>query len=611
MNRLRSRGPARLPFVLAGLLALASPPAARAQDAAPAAHERAPDGKKVLTLADYPSWKRINAAAISNDGRWVTYTYAPNEGDDTLFVQQVDGDKRYTVPVGSAAGGRARRPRRIRRWGERPVLRQFAVDRLFREPAGQRGARPRAWGGWCPRRARRGWGWGWGRRRSGKGRGGGTAAALRTPRPRLGHQVRRAGRQRLPVRERLPVSRHQDVRHTRRHVAPGQRPDRASSGRRGEPEHRQRDAVRFRRRRRSARLHRGCGRPPRQRRLRGQHRHRRHPCARQQAHGVRRAGLARLVHQPRGAARGEAQGQGTTGEHAAGLDRRRVRPAGHDLGSIGRSGLPQRLRAQRVLGAAVEQGRRAPVHRHQGTAGHAAEVHRGVRQRRRLAPRRCGVAVAADDPDQSAAPGDVLGGADRGVAQLRRPLRQRRHVGHSGRRRRLGRGARSDAVRARFLRGRAVAGGLLPDQHGHRRPHAHRQAPVAYHGHLARRPVVSLSGEPARDGLRPRRRQVGERRCRHRQELHRHRRRPCGGEADLGRGRVDEGRPVGAAVRQVRSLAASARRVEGAESDRRCRRGAAGAAAAGAAWPAAADGADAAASAPGRPNRWICPSRRP
>ncbi len=105
MNRLRSRGRARLPFVLAGLLALASPPAARAQDAAPAAHERAPDGKKVLTLADYPSWKRINAAAISNDGRWVTYTYAPNEGDDTLFVQQVDGDKRYTVPVGSAAGG--------------------------------------------------------------------------------------------------------------------------------------------------------------------------------------------------------------------------------------------------------------------------------------------------------------------------------------------------------------------------------------------------------------------------------------------------------------------------------------------------------------------------
>ena len=35
----------------------------------------------------------------------MTYTYAPNEGDDTLFVKQLDGDKLYRVPVGEAAGG--------------------------------------------------------------------------------------------------------------------------------------------------------------------------------------------------------------------------------------------------------------------------------------------------------------------------------------------------------------------------------------------------------------------------------------------------------------------------------------------------------------------------
>ncbi|HET7631772.1 MAG TPA: prolyl oligopeptidase family serine peptidase [Gemmatimonadaceae bacterium] len=88
------------------LAALAMVPAARARaqdDASP--HKRAPDGKKVLTLADYPEWKRITGAAISNDGKWTTYTYAPNAGDDTLFVKQLDGATLYRVPTGSAAGG--------------------------------------------------------------------------------------------------------------------------------------------------------------------------------------------------------------------------------------------------------------------------------------------------------------------------------------------------------------------------------------------------------------------------------------------------------------------------------------------------------------------------
>jgi acetyl esterase/lipase len=104
-TRIRMRAPARAPLALALLLALAPAVRAAAQDAEPAAHKRAPDGKKVLTLADYPGWKRINAASISDDGAWATYTYAPNEGDDTLFVKQLDGAKLYTVPVGSAAGG--------------------------------------------------------------------------------------------------------------------------------------------------------------------------------------------------------------------------------------------------------------------------------------------------------------------------------------------------------------------------------------------------------------------------------------------------------------------------------------------------------------------------
>jgi acetyl esterase/lipase len=74
-------------------------------DAAQAPATNAANGKKVLTLADYGPWKRITGAAISDDGKWMTYTYAPNDGDDTLFVRQIDGEKLYTVPIGSSGGG--------------------------------------------------------------------------------------------------------------------------------------------------------------------------------------------------------------------------------------------------------------------------------------------------------------------------------------------------------------------------------------------------------------------------------------------------------------------------------------------------------------------------
>ncbi len=61
-----------------------------------------PGAKKILGLADIGRWKRIDNAALSADGAWMTYIYAPNEGDDTLFVRQFGGTKLYTIPVGSA-----------------------------------------------------------------------------------------------------------------------------------------------------------------------------------------------------------------------------------------------------------------------------------------------------------------------------------------------------------------------------------------------------------------------------------------------------------------------------------------------------------------------------
>ena len=63
---------------------------------------------KVLNLPDYGRWNRITSTTLSPDGKWMTYAYQPNEGDATLFVKQLDGDKLFTIPIGSApaaAGG--------------------------------------------------------------------------------------------------------------------------------------------------------------------------------------------------------------------------------------------------------------------------------------------------------------------------------------------------------------------------------------------------------------------------------------------------------------------------------------------------------------------------
>ena len=81
----------------------------RGGGAEPAVHKTAPDGKKVLTLADYGPWKRITSAAVSDNGGWMTYTFTPNDGDDTLFVKALDHDQLYRVPTGSAPAGRGGR----------------------------------------------------------------------------------------------------------------------------------------------------------------------------------------------------------------------------------------------------------------------------------------------------------------------------------------------------------------------------------------------------------------------------------------------------------------------------------------------------------------------
>lgn len=57
---------------------------------------------KTLTLADYPRWSRIADVQLSGDGKWMTYGYAPNEGDGTLYVRDLTGTKLHTITRGSA-----------------------------------------------------------------------------------------------------------------------------------------------------------------------------------------------------------------------------------------------------------------------------------------------------------------------------------------------------------------------------------------------------------------------------------------------------------------------------------------------------------------------------
>jgi dipeptidyl aminopeptidase/acylaminoacyl peptidase len=59
------------------------------------------NGGKVLTLDDYGRWNRIVSTAISPDGRWVTYGYRQNGGDDTLHVKNVASGTVHTIANGA------------------------------------------------------------------------------------------------------------------------------------------------------------------------------------------------------------------------------------------------------------------------------------------------------------------------------------------------------------------------------------------------------------------------------------------------------------------------------------------------------------------------------
>ncbi len=93
---------------LAGVRAQSRPAASStSRQAEPAA--TAPAAPKVLELEDFARWNRITSPALSADGKWMTFTYSPNEGGQTiLHVKALDGTKDYSVAMAGESGtGRA------------------------------------------------------------------------------------------------------------------------------------------------------------------------------------------------------------------------------------------------------------------------------------------------------------------------------------------------------------------------------------------------------------------------------------------------------------------------------------------------------------------------
>lgn len=54
-------------------------------------------GKRPLEIADYRHWRTIGDETLSDDGRWVAWTYSRVRGDDTVHVRTVDGARSHIV----------------------------------------------------------------------------------------------------------------------------------------------------------------------------------------------------------------------------------------------------------------------------------------------------------------------------------------------------------------------------------------------------------------------------------------------------------------------------------------------------------------------------------
>jgi hypothetical protein len=122
-------------------------PAAMAQFGgrpAPDTAAKADTGPKILSLDNYGPWSRITNAAISPDGAWMVHTLQPNDGDMTITVRQLDGDKVHTIQAGAAPQQGAQGGGGFGGGGQQAaVLQQFPLAGYYVNPPSARFSAPR------------------------------------------------------------------------------------------------------------------------------------------------------------------------------------------------------------------------------------------------------------------------------------------------------------------------------------------------------------------------------------------------------------------------------------------------------------------------------------
>ncbi|WP_438479819.1 prolyl oligopeptidase family serine peptidase [Oleiharenicola lentus] len=57
--------------------------------------------KRPLTHADYDSWKSIAASTLTRDGKWLAYSYMPQEGDGEIVLRELATQKELRVAIGA------------------------------------------------------------------------------------------------------------------------------------------------------------------------------------------------------------------------------------------------------------------------------------------------------------------------------------------------------------------------------------------------------------------------------------------------------------------------------------------------------------------------------
>ena len=61
------------------------------------------EDKRQLEHEDYAKWKSVRGQALSNDGKWISYSVSTETGDPTLYIRQIATEKEYSVLRGRGA----------------------------------------------------------------------------------------------------------------------------------------------------------------------------------------------------------------------------------------------------------------------------------------------------------------------------------------------------------------------------------------------------------------------------------------------------------------------------------------------------------------------------